>query len=46
MARAKWVLVSKPSILNKKQWENYIQKSYELIKARLTRKTRKDLGIE
>lgn len=46
MARAKWVLVSKPSILNKKQWENYIQKSYELIKTRLTRKTRKDLGIE
>ena len=46
MARAKWVLVTKPSILNKKEWENYIRQSYELIKAKLTRKLKKDLGIE
>lgn len=46
MARAKWVLVTKPSVLSKKEWENYIRQSYELIKTKLTRKMRKDLGIE
>src|ERR1700748_3177126 len=32
MARAKWVLVTDPAKLNKKEWERYIQKSYELVK--------------
>lgn len=46
MARAKWVLVTKPSVLNKKEWENYLLGSYELVKAKLTRKIKKDLGID
>ena len=46
MARAKWVLVTKPSVLNKKEWESYLLESYELVKAKLTRKTKKDLGID
>ena len=45
MARAKWVLVTKPAVLNKKEWEKYIKQSYELVKAKLTRKIKKDLGI-
>ncbi len=46
MARAKWVTVTKPSVLNKKEWEIFIRQSYDLKKAMLTKKTRKELGIE
>ena len=45
MARAKWVLVTEPSKLHKKEWEQYIKQSYELIKAKLTKKLRAELGI-
>jgi predicted DNA-binding protein (MmcQ/YjbR family) len=45
MARAKWVLVTHPGKLHKKEWENYVKQSYEMIKAKLTRKTRQELGI-
>lgn len=43
MARAKWVLVTKPERLSKKEWETYINNSYELIKAKLPKKTRDNL---
>ena len=46
MARAKWVLVNKGGKLNKKQWQEYITGSYEMVKSKLTRKARKDLGID
>jgi predicted DNA-binding protein (MmcQ/YjbR family) len=46
MARAKWVLVNKSSNLSRQQWESYIRQSYDLIKARLTRKIRKELGVD
>jgi predicted DNA-binding protein (MmcQ/YjbR family) len=45
MARAKWVTVTKPSVLGKKDWEKYIKQSYELVKMKLTKKLRADLGI-
>ena len=45
MARAKWVLVTDPSKLNKKEWERYIKQSYELVKIKLTKKLREKLGI-
>ena len=45
MARAKWVLVTDPSKLNKKDWERYIKQSYELIKKKLTKKLKEQLGI-
>jgi len=45
MARAKWVLVTDPSKLNKKDWERYLKQSYELIKTKLTKKLREQLGI-
>src|ERR1700741_2028905 len=40
MARAKWVLVTAPDKLSKKEWEAYINNSYELVKAKLPKKTR------
>lgn len=46
MARAKWVLVTKPSKLNKKEWKQYIKQSYELVKMKLTKKVREQLGIQ
>jgi len=45
MARAKWVLVTDPSNLSKKEWERYIKQSYELVKIKLTKKLRGKLGI-
>ena len=46
MARAKWVLVADASKLNKKEWEHYIRQSYEMIKAKLTKKVRTELGLQ
>jgi len=46
MARAKWVLLTDPAKLNKQQWQQYITQSYELVKAKLTRKLRCELGID
>jgi len=46
MARAKWVTVIKASMLQKKEWEQFIRQSYELIKVKLTKKTRMVLGID
>ena len=45
IAKAKWVLVTDPSKLNKREWEKYIKQSYELIKMKLTKKLRQELGI-
>lgn len=45
MARAKWVLVTDPSNLSKKEWERYVKQSYELVKIKLTKKLRERLGI-
>jgi len=45
MARAKWVTVTDPSHLNKKEWEHYIRQSFELVKAKIPKKTLKELGI-
>lgn len=46
LARAKWVLVTDSSKLSRKDLKYYLQQSYDLITAKLTRKQRKDLGIE
>ncbi len=45
MARAKWVTVTDSSKLNKKDWENFIKQSHELIKKKLTKKLKDELGI-
>ncbi len=45
MARAKWVSVNDPDKVLKKEWEHFIQQSYELVKAKLTKKERQSLNI-
>ncbi|HXL54801.1 MAG TPA: MmcQ/YjbR family DNA-binding protein [Chitinophagaceae bacterium] len=45
LARNKWVQVQRPSALTKKEWVQYIKKSYELIAAKLSLKQRKQLGL-
>ena len=45
MARAKWVLVSNPFKLNKKERERYIKESYEMVKAKLTKKQKQELNL-
>lgn len=45
MARAKWILVTDPSRLNKKEWERYIKQSYEMVKMKLTKKVREELKL-
>jgi predicted DNA-binding protein (MmcQ/YjbR family) len=45
MARAKWVTVIKPSAVAKQEWKEYITRSYELVKTKLTKKQKAGLGI-
>lgn len=45
LARAKWVLCADPLKLSKKDLENYLQRSYEMIKARIPKKQQRELGI-
>ena len=45
MARYKWIFIDDIRLMNKKQWQHYIQQSYDLIKAKLPNKTKKELGI-
>ena len=45
MARAKWVQVTEPGAIGKKQWELLLKESYELVKKKLTKKERESLGI-
>ena len=46
LARAKWVLVTDSSKLSRKDLKKYLQQSYDLIKSKIPKKQRKDLGIE
>lgn len=43
MARYKWVYVDDISRLGKKEWEQYLKSSYELVLAKLPAKTRKEI---
>lgn len=43
MARAKWVKVVKPYALKIADWKAYIEKSYELVKAKLPKKVQATL---
>ncbi len=37
-ARHKWILVESTVVFNKKKWEHYIIQSYNLVKAKLSKK--------
>jgi predicted DNA-binding protein (MmcQ/YjbR family) len=45
VAKYKWVWMDGIGRLNKKEWEQYIRQSYELVKDRLPLKTKKQLGL-
>jgi predicted DNA-binding protein (MmcQ/YjbR family) len=45
LARAKWVSVSGPSVLSRKEWEQFILESYRLVRDRLPKKLKKELGL-
>ena len=45
MARNKWVQVQVPSALDRAAWKSCIKQSYELIKSKLTKKRRSELGL-
>lgn len=42
-AKGQWVSVEKRSALKKAEWEEYLQKSYELVKSKLTKKQQKEI---
>jgi predicted DNA-binding protein (MmcQ/YjbR family) len=46
LARAKWVLATEPSRLHTNEWKQFIKTSYELVKNKLTKKTRTELKID
>jgi len=39
VARYKWILIEDVSRFNAKQWQHYIEQSYNLVKAKLSKKT-------
>ena len=43
MARNKWVQIQDKSVFSPKEWEQYIRKSYELIKSKLPKKLQKEI---
>ena len=45
MARAKWIRVLASNHFHKEEWEARIKDSYNLVKAKLTKKVRTELGI-
>ena len=45
VARYKWVFTDDINRLSKKKWEHYIRQSYELVKAKLPKKKRNQLGL-
>ena len=45
LARAKWIQIDNSAKLSKKSWEELILNSYEMIKGKLTKKQKNDLGI-
>ena len=45
LARYNWVWTSDIRYLNPGEWENYIHQSYELVKNKLSKKIRTQLGL-
>ena len=46
LAKNKWVLTEDIKFISKKEWEQFIRQSYELVKNKLSVKLRKQLGLE
>jgi predicted DNA-binding protein (MmcQ/YjbR family) len=46
MARHKWILINSASRATKKEWEQFVKRSYELVSAKLPAATKKKLKID
>lgn len=44
-AKRQWVSITQRNKLKPKEWEHYVRQSYELVKSKLTKKLRAELGI-
>jgi len=44
VAKHKWILVTNPEVFNSKEWEHFIQQSYQLIRAKLPKNKLAQLG--
>ena len=45
LGRYKWVQIRDPEVLNDEDTKAYIQAAYDIVKAKLTKAKRKELGI-
>ena len=45
VAKYKWVWMDDISRMNKKEWEHYIQQSYDLVRAKLSPKLKRAAGL-
>jgi predicted DNA-binding protein (MmcQ/YjbR family) len=45
LSRARWISVVDPGKLRPKEWEHFLHQSYTLVKSRLTKKIRNELGL-
>ncbi len=45
VARYKWVSTRDLNNMNKKDWEHYVKQSYALVKEKLPKKIKKELGL-
>ena len=45
LARAQWIMTSSSSQFSRKEWEAHLTASYNLVKSKLTKKQRTELGI-
>ena len=43
MAKNKWVMVQNAKALNKKEWEYFVRKSYDLVLAKLPKKVQSEI---
>jgi predicted DNA-binding protein (MmcQ/YjbR family) len=44
-AKRKWILIKDINSLTKKEWQYFLQKSYDSVCQNLTKKLRKELGV-
>lgn len=45
VARYKWVYINKPDVLTDEQWKHYVRQSYELVRDKLPKKVKVELGL-
>ncbi len=45
VARYKWILIEDVNRLTKKEWKHYVKQSYELVRAKLSKKLLKEYNL-